>query len=307
MMNVILISRSARGYHRRSIDAPHQFILLGLGALLVVTAVGAGGYALGRWQQDQHHVSVWQGRLSAQKAQLRDIRAKSQREVNALTARLADLQSRVTRLDALGRKLIKASDIDASEFNFDSSPGVGGPEPAAGSETSYSLDDLSSEIDQLDATLTDRQRQLSVLDGVLDNRQIRAATIPAGRPIHGGWISSVFGYRKDPFTGKRAFHPGIDFAGRKGQPVYAVAAGVVTFAGKYWGYGNLVEITHGHGYQTLYGHNSKIEVKEGDIVRRGEEIAKMGSTGRSTGPHSHLEVRKNGKAINPMKFVQAER
>jgi len=306
MMNIILISRSASGYSRRSIHATYQFVLLGIGVALLLGGVGWGGYALGRWQQDSRYVASWEGRLSAQKQQLQDLRRNSQQEVNALTARLADLQSRVTRLDALGRKLIKVSDVDASEFDFGSPPGMGGPEPES-EESAYQLDDLSSAIDDLDATLDDRERQMAVLEDVFSDREVMAATTPAGEPIDSGWISSTFGYRKDPFTGKRAFHPGIDFAGRKGQPVYAVAAGVVTYAGKRWGYGNLVEITHGHGYQTLYGHNSKILVQEGDVVHRGDEIAKMGSTGRSTGPHCHLELRKNGKAINPMKYVQAER
>ncbi len=120
-------------------------------------------------------------------------------------------------------------------------------------------------------------------------------------------MSSSYGYREDPFTGERAWHGGVDFAGREGSPISAVGAGVVTYAGERWGYGNLVEVTHGDGYVTRYGHNSRILVEEGEVVRRGDQVAEMGSTGRSTGPHVHLEVLKDGESVNPWKYVQAER
>jgi len=306
-MNIILITGSRSEPVRRSIHARYQFVLLGLLGVSVLAGAAAAGYGVARWQRDGAYVSSWQARLEEQRKELAQVRSNAQSQVDALTARLAMLQSRVTRLDALGQKLIDASNIEASEFDFDSQPGLGGlPHPADGGE-SYQVPQLQSAIDALDARIRDRQRQLSVLENVLMDREFAAATKPRGEPIKKGWISSTYGYRKDPFTGKRAWHDGIDFAGRKGEEVDAVAAGVVTYAGKRWGYGNLVEITHSNGYVTRYGHNSKILVKEGQIVRRGDQIAEMGSTGRSTGPHVHLEVLKDGKSVNPWKYVHAER
>ena len=137
------------------------------------------------------------------------------------------------------------------------------------------------------------------------NRNLQAEVMPAGRPVTHGWLSSYFGMRTDPFTGHRAFHTGLDFAGKLGSDVVAVAAGVVTYAGKRSGYGNLVEINHGNGYSTRYGHNSKILVNVGQTIKKGQVIAKMGSTGRSTGPHVHFEVLINGHAVNPKKYIQA--
>jgi len=306
-MNIIVLTHTPNGTRRRSIHSRLHFVLVGLVAAAAIGAAGYGGYLLGQWREGNGQVARWRAQLASQQEQVEDIRRDAQAEVAALTARLAELQSRVTRLDALGRKLIDVSRIDAEEFDFDSVPGVGGPGSASADAEDWRMSELEAAIDGLANRIQDRERQLTVLDGVLEDREITAATTPAGRPIVKGWLSSPFGYRKDPFTGKKAWHAGIDFAGAEGSPVVAVAGGVVTHAGKRWGYGRLVEITHGNGYVTRYGHARKILVKEGQIVRRGDRIAEMGSSGRSTGPHTHLEVLKNGKAINPWKFVQAER
>lgn len=307
-MNIIVLTHGQGRTRRRSIHTNAQFTLLTLVLLALLGAVGGAGFLLGQRYQDQGYVTSWQARLTEQQEAVERIRRDSQAEVDALTARLAELQSRVTRLDALGRKLIDVSRIDAEEFDFDSAPGLGGPAPAneEGSE-GYRMTEVSDAIERLARRLEARERQLVVLEEVLADREFQAATTPAGRPITKGWLSSSFGFREDPFSGKRAWHAGIDFAGAEGSPVVAVASGVVTHAGKRWGYGRLVEITHGNGYVTRYGHNAEILVEEGKIVRRGDQIATMGSSGRSTGPHVHLEVLQNGKAINPWKFVQAER
>ena len=159
----------------------------------------------------------------------------------------------------------------------------------------------------LSAQLEDRNKQLHVLETMMMNRNLQAEVMPAGRPVTRGWLSSYFGMRTDPFTGRLAFHSGIDFAGRLNSDIIAVAAGVVTFAGPRNGYGNLVEINHGNGYSTRYGHSRKLLVKVGDTVKKGQVIAMMGSTGRSTGPHVHFEVLKNGHTIDPKRFIQASR
>lgn len=307
-MNIILLRHAQGRTRRHSIHSTGHFLLLGFLLVALFAAIGAAGYKLGEWRKTSGYVTSWQSRLAEQQEAVDQIRRNARDEVDALTARLAELQSRVTRLDALGRKLIDVSRIDAEEFDFDSTPGVGGPAPDD-DETleGYDVAEVSQAIDRLERRLKNREHQLVVLEEVLAGREFEAVTTPAGRPILKGWLSSPFGYREDPFTGKRAWHAGIDFAGAEGSAVVAVAGGVVTHAGKRWGYGHLVEITHGNGYVTRYAHNAELLVEEGQVVRPGDRVAKMGSSGRSTGPHVHLEVLKDGKPVNPWKFVQAER
>jgi len=148
---------------------------------------------------------------------------------------------------------------------------------------------------------------MSVLETLMMNRNLQAEVMPAGRPITRGWLSSYFGIRTDPFNGRRVHHKGVDFAGKMGSDVVSVAAGVVTYSGKRSGYGNLVEINHGNGYSTRYGHSSELLVKVGDTVKKGQKVAKMGTSGRSTGPHVHFEVLLNGRAVNPKKYIHASR
>lgn len=305
-MNIIVLTHTSNGTRRRSIHSGGHFAVLCLVVAVVLGMVGIGGYFAGEWHEGRGQAAEWRTELASQQQAVERIRRGAQSEVAALTARLAELQSRVTRLDALGRKLIDVSRIDAEEFDFDSMPGVGGP-AAATDLDDYRMSELEAAIENLADRIADRERQLTVLDNVLEDRELTAATTPAGRPIVKGWLSSPYGYRKDPFTGKKAWHGGIDFAGAQDSAVVAVAGGVVTHAGKRWGYGRLVEITHGNGYVTRYGHSARILVEEGQIVRRGDQIAEMGSSGRSTGPHVHLEVLKDGKPTNPWEFVQAER
>jgi|AntDeeMinimDraft_5_1070356.scaffolds.fasta_scaffold00593_9 murein DD-endopeptidase MepM/ murein hydrolase activator NlpD len=309
MFNLIFIRHDVHGRSvRRSLHAPWHFVALGTLAALTLGGAGATGYFAGRTMAGtgtDAPAAVLQARLAAQQDELEAVRQQASSEVNAMTRRLARLKSHVTRLDALGRKLIDVSNIDAAEFDFGSAPGLGGPETTAGEGLEAA--ELGDRVKSLARVLDDRERQLSVLDDVLAERRLDAASTPAGEPIVKGWMSSSYGYREDPFTGERAWHGGVDFAGREGSPVNAVGAGVVTYAGERWGYGNLVEVTHGDGYVTRYGHNARILVKEGEVVRRGDQLSEMGSTGRSTGPHVHLEVLKGGESVNPWKYVQAER
>jgi murein DD-endopeptidase MepM/ murein hydrolase activator NlpD len=179
---------------------------------------------------------------------------------------------------------------------------MGGPQDAMPGK-SVPFNDFIGMLDDLDHEMTDREQQLSVLESVLLSRSLSERVMPSGRPITDGWLSSRFGKRNDPFTGKREYHKGLDFAGKKGSDVVAVGDGVISWSGKRSGYGNLVEINHGNGYATRYGHNQRNLVKVGDTVKKGELVALMGSTGRSTGPHVHFEVLRNGKAVNPSRYI----
>jgi murein DD-endopeptidase MepM/ murein hydrolase activator NlpD len=247
-----------------------------------------------------------QQQLDQQQSQVSHAIALSEENMNALALQLGKLQAHVLRLDALGQRLTKMAKLDKGEFDFDHAPALGGPESGYEQQT-MPVENFMQTLDDLSQQLADREQQLTVLETMLMNRNLLAEVYPTGRPVKGGWLSSHYGMRTDPFTGRREFHKGIDFAGKAGSEVVAVAAGVVTWAGERYGYGNLVEVTHGNGYATRYGHNRKILVKVGDKVVKNQILAKMGSSGRSTGPHVHFEVYHNGKPVNPSKYIRASR
>jgi murein DD-endopeptidase MepM/ murein hydrolase activator NlpD len=245
--------------------------------------------------------------MDVQRLKIDEVTKNAEDNMNALALRLGKLQAHVIRLDALGSRLTSMAKLDNGEFDFNQAPARGGPVSANDNSTEMTVPDFMSSLKELSSQLDDRTEQLSVLETMMMNRNLQAEVMPAGRPITRGWLSSYFGIRTDPFTGRRAHHSGIDFAGKMGSDVVAVAAGVVTYAADRSGYGKLVEINHGNGYATRYGHNSKLLVKVGDTVKKGQVISKMGSTGRSTGPHVHFEVLLNGRAVNPKQYIHASR
>lgn len=307
-MQIILIRNARKGSTRLALRPG------GLCLLFALFAAVSGGlfysgyhYAVQRTSEILYSIrnqttSTWEDELSSQQATLNKIRTRTEQSLEALAGRLSMLQGHVMRLDALGSRLASMANLDDIQFGVDNPPGMGGPAPASEDE-SLDVSDLMKSLDQLQAKLDDRSEKLSVMETMLINRTLQEQTLPGGRPIKGGWISSLFGYRTDPMTGKREFHEGIDFAGKMGTPVMAVAAGIITWAGPRYGYGNLVEISHGKGYVTHYAHNSKLLVKVGEKVEKGEVIALMGSTGRSTGPHVHFEVLRYGRHLDPRKYL----
>ncbi len=222
--------------------------------------------------------------------------------LDALTQRVGLLQAHINRLNALGDKLVVMANINAEEFNFMDVPAIGGPqEPEL---QGYESQAISKALELLELQLLESEQKLSALDEILMESELQNEIKPQGRPVMDGWMSSSYGYRNDPFNGRRQFHKGIDFAGAKNSPVFAVAGGIVTRAEKKPGYGNLVEIDHGNGYVTRYGHANALHVKPGDVVKKGKHIADMGSTGRSTGPHVHFEVIKEGRHTNPSAMIK---
>jgi murein DD-endopeptidase MepM/ murein hydrolase activator NlpD len=183
---------------------------------------------------------------------------------------------------------------------------LGGSENGADGQPAQ-IPNLTAMVDDLQTQLSSREQQLGVLENLILTRELNKQVYPEGRPVQDGWISSYFGSRADPFTGYTAVHKGLDFAGPPGTKVSSVAAGLVTFAGERAGFGEMVEINHGNGLATRYCHNEKILVRQGDMVRKGQEVALMGSTGRSTGPHLHFEVLKNGTQVDPLRFIGEDR
>lgn len=308
-MNIILLAKR--------MPRPVQIQLSRARAAALLTAVLGlplalalyGGYYLGSQYAGKPAALAVDARAVDQAGEASDPSAlprDAQQTINALTARLGVLQAQVLRLDALGKRLVDMAGLKKGEFDFDAEPPQGGPEqPTALDDQAVPLPSLVKSVDAFDQQLVDRAQQLSVLETLFMNRNLLHEVFPAGRPIDGGWISSYFGYRADPFNGLREFHQGVDLAGKLGDSVIAVAAGVVTYAGKRFGYGNLVEINHGNGFVTRYGHNSEVKVRVGETVSKGEVVALMGSTGRSTGPHVHFEVWRAGHVVDPLKYLNA--
>ena len=306
-MNIILVGK----HHGKSrVVALNGAVVSGLVFLTVALLVAAcwAGYqfAVGKAESAQPTpsglVAHWQATLEEQQSELATVEQEVQQQVDALTLRLGEMQGRLLRLDALGQRFVESGLVASEEFNFTEPAAVGGPESGAAKE-SFSAPELTAMIGRLEAQLDDREQQLRLLDKLASRQKLEEEMFVEGRPITWGWLSSKYGYRSDPFNGKRTWHDGVDLAGKEGSDIISVAGGVVTWAGDRYGYGNLVEIDHGDGLVTRYGHCKTIQVEVGDVVQKGQVVALMGSTGRSTGPHVHFEVLHNGRSKDPVKYI----
>ena len=282
-------SRHARGFiYSRPLSTASMLLVGGL-------LIGFGGRSVAGIAQ----VSLLQAESERQQTELSQVRRGAQQEVNAMAARLGELQAQANRLNALGERLTRVGQLQDGEFDFDESVGVGGNE----STFDMAPQALSDGVDELEQQFAASGQQLSVLEALLFNRALDQNATPSRMPILNSYITSGFGGRADPFGGGGQYHKGIDFKARVGDPVLAVADGVVEFSGVKGGYGNVIDVDHGNGYITRYAHNSRLLVKAGDLVRVGQQVAKAGSTGRSTGAHVHFEVWENGRVVNPRKFL----
>ena len=270
--------------------------------------------AIGSWIGAQVSDSRWENRLSRELADLREgvaadqrqlakIGQDQQRQLLSVSAKLAELRARLLRLDALGEQLLDVGGISATDFDFSAEPGVGGA-LSAGSITAALGSTVEQQVALLSARLADRETALGALQSLLAEQQWQENTTLSGKPVANGWLSSPFGLRTDPFLGDQRLHSGVDFAARAGSSVVAVASGVVTYSAQRFGYGNTVEVDHGDGVVTRYAHNQNNLVKVGDPVAKGAAIAQVGSSGRSTGPHVHFEVLRNGHPVDPATYLQ---
>lgn len=247
-------------------------------------------------------VSRWRQVLKDQGKDVKFAKRDAEETLAASALRLAQLQARIVRLDALGERLTNIAKLDEGEFDFTQAPALGGPESSE-QDAPYTPPAFMDVLAQLAQDIDNRELQLSVLETLLTDRKMQRDVFIAGRPVGKGWMSSRFGRRTDPINGKLAWHNGVDFAGKQGADVISVAAGVVIHAGPLNGYGKMVEINHGGGFSTRYGHHQELFVKVGDIVKKGQIVGLMGSSGRSTGPHVHFEVYKNGRAVDPSSYI----
>ncbi len=294
---------------------PRQISLSACGIALIAVAVtgilGAVSFAGGYWYSARSGSGVslsdmqaLGSELEGQQQHIATIRRHNEDTLDALAIRIAQMNARVIRLDALGGRLTEMAGIDAEEFDFNTDPAVGGPEEPMPTGSNVAIPEVVDAMALLNGELDNREAQLSVLESLLINENLKERVHPQGRPVTSGWISSYFGKRTDPFTGKPANHTGVDFAGKHGSDVIAVADGVVSWSGDRYGYGVMVEINHGNGYATRYAHNSENLVTVGDEVRKGQLIARMGESGRATGPNLHFEVLQNNQRVNPVNFIR---
>lgn len=303
-MKVIFVSRKHGG--SRSIELSRwSRALLSLCCLGLPIGLAASGYIAGQ----ESGARVVRGEAldavpdtNERQPDAADTARLSQRQLQAMTLSLAELEARMTRLDALGQHLTTMADLEEGEFDFSQPPALGGPLSSAFNGDFSSLE-FDSELGRFESRLDNREQQLEMLESLLTNSKWQEQASLSGSPVKSGYISSRYGWRTDPITGKRSMHTGLDFAGKAGSEVVTVASGVVTWTGRDGAYGNIVEVSHGDDYVTRYAHNKEIVVKTGDVVRKGDTIALMGSSGRATGNHVHYEVYKNGRSVDPSSYV----
>lgn len=286
-------------------------LLFGFLFISLILGFGFYGYYLGKnknldLRAQSKWVDSWESELDNQTQYIENAKTDAKMHLDAFSEQMAKLQAHVARLDALGIHLSRLAKVDSDLFNFsenlseqdlhdsDSDNNTVNNDATLGFFKMY--DDLSNNITTLD-------NQLNLLQSVLKYQKLDRQTLVKGKPIKNGYISSYYGYRNHPIKKRRILHRGIDFVSKKNTPILAVASGVVSWAGPRGGYGNLVEINHGDGYSTRYAHNDSLLVSVGDLINKGDEIAKMGSTGKSTGTHVHFEVWRNGKSENPIRYL----
>jgi len=225
-------------------------------------------------------------------------------DVDTLSVRLGTLEAEITRLNALAKRVADKAKLDPKEFSLDEKPPRGGGEgDDAAPLPKVSTTELLSEFQTAENNVDREKGMMSTLAKILDGLRLQEEVVPSTRPIKIGYISSGFGFRHDPFNGLLRMHKGLDYAAPIGTDIFAVAGGVVSFVGPKSGYGFAVEVDHGDGLSSRYGHLSASGVKEGMVVKKGDLIAKVGNTGRSTGPHLHLEILKDGVQLDPREYM----
>lgn len=302
-MNIILVSEKLPKARTITLGWLHLAGAAVLMLMLVLTLAGALNYGILRFAAELNIPYVKDMLVSIHQRQQEKNQSYLQDNLNAMAVRLGQMQAQLLRLDTLGERLAKLAGFKPQDLMFNEIPGRGGAISSVPSQN-LSLGDFTQQVDLLTRQLEDRGDKLGLLESMLTLESARKKLIPTKLPVEGGWYSSNFGWRIDPFTGQRAFHEGIDFMAEDGTPIYAAAAGVVVYSEFHPQYGNMIEIDHGNDLISRYAHASKRLVKVGDVVLRGTRIAEVGRTGRATGSHLHFEVRERGAARNPSQFLQ---
>lgn len=289
---------------REALLSKRLFRLVVATAIIMVAAIITGAFHYGRL----HHAVAGKAHLESLVAQQQAGIESQRRQIQVFAQHINELKSGLLALNDFEQKVRILANLERKEDQA-SLFSIGGSTPEE-LDANISLREdhgrlvraMHQQLNQAQQTAVVQQKSFEeLLDGLKDKRSLLAAT-PSLRPTK-GWVSSEFGYRISPFTGRRELHRGMDIANHVGTPIIAPADGVVTHSEKQWLIGNMISIDHGYGMTTRYGHLDKMLVKKGERVNRGQKIALMGNTGRSTGPHLHYEVRLNGVPVNPRKYI----
>ncbi|HEU0219486.1 MAG TPA: M23 family metallopeptidase [Gallionella sp.] len=302
-MNVILVSNRLAKTRNITLGGWQVLLLLLLMSGMVWAAAFTLQYTLMRFAPEglSDGVRILLSKIQSEEQQKQEFYVHN--SLDAMAARVGQMQAQMQRLDALGARLAKLTGMKPEEFRFDQPPALGGPLVTLPAQE-MSVGSLEQQLNRLTQAVNDRSDKLQALETMLLQNQLSRRLLPSIPPIAEGFYSSNFGWRLDPFTGANAMHEGVDYMVEAGTAIRASAGGVVAFADQHPQYGNMVEIDHGNDIVTRYAHASRLLVKVGQVVRRGEKIAEVGSTGRSTGNHLHFEVRYKGIAQNPVRFLQ---
>jgi len=309
-MNVIFVPRSSGRGRNFSLSSAQLIVLVMVALIALPVVISVVTYKIVGYldpvtgTRDPELIRQQAVLLTTERQAIEQARRDAELHLNALAQRLGHMQAELLRLNALGQRLAKMSGLDKREFDFTLAPAMGGPE-AARNLTSVSVPDFLKQLEQVSGQIGRKSERLAALESTLLDKQLHAAVHPVGWPTDGGWVSSGFGLRSDPFTGRTAYHEGVDIASRFGSVIKAMGGGVVSYAGQKDGYGLTVEITHGSGYTTRYAHCSAVLVRVGDRVSKGQNVANVGSSGRSTGPHLHFEVLRENKPVNPGSYLKS--
>mgnify|MGYP006350597499 FL=1 len=302
-MNIIFISNKSERAKKLTLTRVHITLLMGL--FLLVTLILA--LSLNYWSlryADRIDMPVLRAVLvSPQEERHQKIQTHLQDNLNVMASKLGQMQAQLLRLDALGERLAESSGIKSRDFLFNEVPGQGGARPGSLSEE-LTFGEFNHKLQALSNMLDERTDKLGALDSLLRHDRLSKYVLPSEMPVETNWYSSGYGYRIDPFTGKKAFHEGVDFSAEVGTPIKASAGGVVVYSDRHPEYGNMIEIDHGDDLISRYAHASKRLVKLGQVVLQGQKIAEVGNTGRSTGAHLHFEIRHKDRPLNPSKFLK---
>ena len=303
-MNIILVSSHLAKAKTLTFERRHFVLLLGTLFLVVVLMVLGLNYLSLQYVDKINSPSLRSFVMSVQQEEYKKNQQYLRDNLNAMAIKMGQMQARLLRIDSVGKRLTELSGIEPQEFIFDQIPGGQGGAASTALSQDISFSEFHDQVEDLSRKLDDRLGKLETLDLILRQDRLEKEMRPTNMPVDVKWYSSSFGPRIDPFTGKRAYHKGIDFVAEIGAPIKAAAGGVVVYSARHPEYGNMVSVDHGNDLVSRYAHASKRLVKVGQVVKQGEKIAEVGSTGRSTGPHLHFEVRHKGRALNPSRFLK---
>lgn len=304
-MHIILVPSRLAAARTLTLGPGHLIMAGVLAATGVVVIAVALFYLTLRYSVELKLPLLESALATVQEREARKAESFLRENLNAMAVKLGQMQAQLMRLDAMGDRVSSLAGLKPSEFRFSEIPGRGGATSTSMPSQDLSMADFGRQLDALARQMDNRTDSLGILETTLFDVQVKKRLLPTVTPVDASWNASSFGWRIDPFTGQNAMHEGVDFISDIGTPIYAAAGGVVIAAEVHPQYGRTIEIDHGNDFVTRYAHASKLLVKPGDVVQRGRKIAEVGSTGRSTGPHLHFEVRYRGVAQNPARFLHA--